>query len=419
MKKKEQKTILLLAPNYKPGRLLNARCDLISWCNCQWWPLQLAPLGAFLESKGYFVQIIDAQAENLTDEETGFKVGNIGPDYAIIYAGRESIDWDVNLCNLFNKKICPSKLAGNFYALNKEKSPGLYGELETAALDWIEGRVDAKLPICGKRLTSEELDAIPFVSEFCMRHLNFSNYVAPSEPWPFIDIMTGRGCYYGQCTFCLWPQTYGHGYTTRSIQNVVAELEFIEKKTPFKSVMIEDDSLPESRIVQLCEEKIKRNIKIQWSCLVRANISRETLFLMKKANCLNVHTGFESGNPATIEKLNKGISVFRAEVFAKDAREAGLQVHADIMIGVEGKQETLHTIDWVCDVVRPHTAQFQIFIPYFMDNPVASTSGDSNYELSRYAYKKFYSKPRNWGSVLEQLKKPKILRSAIKNVIGI
>ena len=160
-------------------------------------------------------------------------------------------------------------------------------------------------------LEQGELDNFPFVSDFFNRHLTFKYYRTPSEPHPFIDIMTARGCVWGKCTFCLWVHTYikGSVYNMRSIGNVMEELEFIEKKMPFiKSIMIQDDTFPQKRIINFCQEKLKRGLKIKWSCYTRPNIDFKTLKLMKKSGCLNIHVGFETPNNEVLKNLQKGIT---------------------------------------------------------------------------------------------------------------
>lgn len=140
-----KKRVLLLSPHYKKGYMRNARCDFVSWSGTQWWPIQLGYLGSFLESKGYTVKILDAQSYNLDDFTTGAEIRRFQPNWIIVYAGNESFEEDLKMSIYLDTNICPTRLAGPFYALNagKYRVPGIMGELEDGVLSWIEGKVNA------------------------------------------------------------------------------------------------------------------------------------------------------------------------------------------------------------------------------------------------------------------------------------
>lgn len=413
MPQKKVKVLLLSLP-YKPNYMRNARCDFVSWSGCQWYPIQLGHLGAFLEGKGYDVSIIDAPAYGLTEFDTGAMISYFKPDYIVIYAGRESFEADLAMAERLNK-ICPTKLAGVFYSLcaDQYKVAGIEGCLEDGVLSWLEGRADSTKPIVGEDLTSEQLDEMPYVSAFFQKHLSAQFYVTPSEPHPFVDIMTARGCSYGACSFCLWAKKYTKKYTKMSMNRVMDEVKYIQKYTPYRSIMIQDDTFGQERAKEFCEAKLAQGLKITWSCYARADMSFEVLKLMKKAGCLNLHVGYESGSEFTLKRINKGLTLRQMEEFTYNAKKAGLCLHGDFMIGIdETESEIRKTIEWACKL-RPHTAQFQIYIPFF---------GEPYFErehlvrLAQYAYRKFYSNPKSWGAVVRQLGKPRILQESIKSI---
>jgi radical SAM superfamily enzyme YgiQ (UPF0313 family) len=148
---------------------------------------------------------------------------------------------------------------------------------------------------------------------------------------------------------------------------------------------------------------------------VRAEIGFETLRKMKKAGCLNIHVGYESGNDDTLKRIRKGITIEQAERFTEQAKRAGLHIHGDFMIGIdESEEKILKTIDWACKI-RPDTAQFQLFIDFF---GWPNIDEDKLRHLARHAYRKFYSNPKSWPAVLKQLGKPRIFTESLKSVFG-
>lgn len=198
---------------------------------------------------------------------------------------------------------------------------------------------------------SELLDTFPFVTDIYRRHLNIKNYHQTAHRYPFVDLFTGRGCEWANCTFCLWPNTInkGAGYRTRSIENVITELKFIKRIMPdIKEVFIQDDTLPEWRAIELSDAILNAGLKLNWSCYSRANLDYDTLKLMKKAGCRTMHVGFESSNPLILKNIKKGISVDRMTGFTHDARKAGLFIVADFITGLPGETEQTikDTVEW-------------------------------------------------------------------------
>src|SRR3989339_263213 len=66
------------------------------------------------------------------------------------------------------------------------------------------------------------LDDLPFPA---WHHLDLMKYFDGGKMYPYIDMISGRGCP-NACIFCLWPQTmHGFKYRFRSPKNVVDEIE--------------------------------------------------------------------------------------------------------------------------------------------------------------------------------------------------
>src|SRR5213596_1931952 len=81
-------------------------------------------------------------------------------------------------------------------------------------------------------LTTEQLDALPFVTEVYERDLDYLKYNSPYCQYPYVSLYTGRGCP-ARCTFCLWPQvTTGHTYRVRSVGNVLEEVSHMRRRFP-------------------------------------------------------------------------------------------------------------------------------------------------------------------------------------------
>ena len=381
---------LLLSPPFVPHYMRNARCDFVSLSGTQWYPILLGYCGAWLEKCGHVVRLIDAPAYHLTHDDVRKRVVSDRPEWLVVYTGRLSEDNDIAFADKLTEECgCRTLIVGPYASVNPEKTLGksrlalglVTGEFEFPVREIIEGRVVETVPNLVYRLggrivrnperpylSTEDLDRIPFVSRFFARQLDIYKYKVPSEPYPFMDIMTGRGCAWGLCTYCLWVHSYIKGpvYHCRSIDNVVEELRAIVTEMPkVRAVMLQDDTLTSDRATEFCEAKLKAGNAIPWSCYSRGDLSYDVLALMKRANCLNLHVGFESADQGVLWNIKKGVTKERMTAFARDAEKAGLRIHGDFAIGFPGetRETVLKTIEWARSI-RPHTAQFQLMIPF-------------------------------------------------------
>lgn len=382
--------ILLLSPPYVPEYMRNARCDFVSLSATQWYPILLGYCGAYLEGQGHAVKLLDAPAHHLDHEATRRIVREYQPDLLVLYTGFKSEENDLEFADLLVEELgCQAVIVGPYASIDPEGTLSraqvinklVVGEFEhpvgELAAGWKPAEIrnllykeDGKI-VCNPvrpYLTGAELDAIPFVSRFFRDQVDIRRYKAPSELYPFMDIMTGHGCTWGLCTYCLWVHTYVKGmtYNVRSIANVIEEFRFIEREMPqVRSVMIQDDTFTEERAWEFCEAKIRAGIKLPWSCYARANMSYEVLALMKRAGCRNLHVGYESADPQVLKRIKKGLAVDRMTKFTEDAKRAGLRIHGDFAIGFPGEtpEGAQKTIEWACRL-NPTTAQFQLMIPF-------------------------------------------------------
>lgn len=216
----------------------------------------------------------------------------------------------------------------------------------------------------------EDLDQIPFAAEFIHDYLNVNDYYFAASLNPAIQLFTGRGCP-AQCSFCVYPQTmHGHKYRLRSVENVIAEYEYIAKNLPqVKEVIIEDDTFTvnKKRVIEFCELMIKKGLgkKLPWMCNARVNLDYETMKMMKKAGCRLIIPGIESVNQQILKNIQKGTTVEQIENYIASARKAKLLVHACYMVGNEG--ETMQTMQDTLNAAlrfNTDTAQFYPLIPY-------------------------------------------------------
>jgi anaerobic magnesium-protoporphyrin IX monomethyl ester cyclase len=360
--------VLLLAPPFVPGFMRNARWDVVGISGSDWYPIYLGYCTGLLEREGHNPKLLDAQVDKLTYEQTYQIAKDFSPELTVIYFSNKSLDNDFKVATKI-RELTRSRIifvgpsASIYPEKTLEQAGGSImigvGEFDftvldlanNVALDQINGLVWAdtsgKTHVNPPRepVRAEELDKLPFVTDVYRKHLNIRNYHQTGHQHPFVDLFTGRGCAWGKCTFCLWPNTInkGAGYRTRQMTNVIDELKFIIQKMPYiKEVFIQDDTLSKDRAIALSEAILDANLRICWSCYSRANLDLTTLKLMKRAGCRTMHVGFESSDPQVLKNMKKGVTVDGMEEFAKNANKVGLYIVADFLTGLPG--ETVDTI---------------------------------------------------------------------------
>ena len=353
--------VILINPQYAKGYIHSARWDSITISGSHWYPIFMSYCTGLLEKHGHECKLIDAEAENLTDSFVLKVSKKFKPDFSVIYVSERGLKNNIALAEKI-KKQTKSKIifvgpwcsmVPNEMLKSKAVDHVIDGEFEFAVKDIAEGRL-RKRYIKTNRLTSKQLNELSWVTKTYLKHLNIKNYKIGSLWHPFVDMFTGRKCYWGKCAFCMWPNTILEkgGYVPRDINDVLDEIEWAVKniRPKIKEIFIQDDSPPSWRCKELAEGIIKRGIKIQWSTYARGDLTLtpKILRLMKKAGCHCLHVGYESGNDQILRNINKGVTVKSLEKFTKWTTEAGIDIHADFMIGLPGEtNETARkTIDW-------------------------------------------------------------------------
>lgn len=214
-----------------------------------------------------------------------------------------------------------------------------------------------------------DLDSLPFPA---WHHLDLMKYFDGGKLHPYIDIFSGRGCPHN-CIFCLWPQVmHGRKIRLRSPENVVDEIEHDIALCPqvlrTGEFFFEDDTftMVKSHAAAICEEILRRGLKITFSVNARTDTADLELFrLLKRAGCRELLVGFESGNQGMLDLMKKRETVEDARVFMEFAHKAGIDVHGCFVFGLPGETEKTieETIDFSLNLGL-HTVQFAAAVPF-------------------------------------------------------
>lgn len=123
-----------------------------------------------------------------------------------------------------------------------------------------------------------------------------------------IPIMSQRGCPFA-CNFCTRP--YGRVVRRRSPEIIADEIERSVETLGVTIFQFYDETftLHRQHVTDICRGIFARGLSIKWNALVHANtVDRELFDWMKRAGCVEVCMGVETGNDAIMKTMKKRVN---------------------------------------------------------------------------------------------------------------
>ncbi len=181
---------------------------------------------------------------------------------------------------------------------------------------------------------------------------NLDTLARPSRYFAFQHLSMSRGCP-GRCTFCGSPKFWGTSRVRRhSVDWFFEEIRALNQKG-ISHFFISDDTFTMDRdaVVRLCEKIIKERLSITWNAISRVDyVDEDLLTVMRKAGCIQISFGVESGAPAIRKILGKPLDE-DACIRAFDlTRSRGILPRAYFIYGSPG--ETDGTIDQSIELMK-------------------------------------------------------------------
>jgi radical SAM superfamily enzyme YgiQ (UPF0313 family) len=182
-------------------------------------------------------------------------------------------------------------------------------------------------------------------------------------PPPFAIVQTTRGCPF-QCRFCAYRR---NRIRYHSAERVLDELRWLKASRGLRSFLLFDDvvGLQKGRFEALLRGLIEARLGLKWACCTRADLlTEEQARLMKRAGCVEVAIGVESGAPAVLELAQKGVSLPDIERAARIVKSHRMLFYAMCILGLPG--ETRETVRETYRFIRridPFYTQFCFSTP--------------------------------------------------------
>ena len=167
-----------------------------------------------------------------------------------------------------------------------------------------------------------------------------------------VGVISARGCP-NRCAFCVNAAFRKAILRLRNPIKFVDEVEFLKNKYGFKGFDFWDDTLTISKehVKIICNEILKRKLDIKWYARARVDtVDKEMLELMRKAGCIRISYGVESGSPRILKIIRKNITPEQAITAARISSDLGMKVLMNFMVNLP--YETIDDLKMTIDLMK-------------------------------------------------------------------
>jgi radical SAM superfamily enzyme YgiQ (UPF0313 family) len=179
---------------------------------------------------------------------------------------------------------------------------------------------------------------------------NLDDLPIPARHFTYQQVVSSRGCP-GKCTFCGSPQFWKRRVRFRSARNFVQELEMLYAKGVTFFYFSDDTfTVKKHRVVEICKGILEKGLPISWYAISRADhVNEEILYWMRKAGCIQISYGVESGSENIRELLGKPVKTKDIKQAFALTQQHGILARAYFIYG--SPEETWETIEKTVDLI--------------------------------------------------------------------
>ena len=322
-------------------------------------PLGLAYLASALEAAGAEVRVLDYVVFPFDENQLDQTLNSFNPHLVGATAVTMTVGNALNVLEAV-KKISPrlptvmggphvTFAASEALAQHPELDIVVLGEGEQTIVELVQAivngnglesvrgiayRRDNKIHVTPSRPIIQDLDSLPQPA----RHLlPLGRYRALRMP---ISLTTSRGCPF-KCIFCVGRKMVGAKVRYRNPGLVVDEMQSLAQMG-FHQINLADDlfTANKSHCLAVCDEINARQLNMKWTSFARVDtVSLDLLRQMRSAGCSAVSFGIESGDPAILKSIKKGITLKQVTAAVEMCNQAGIAPYASFILGLPGETE--------------------------------------------------------------------------------
>lgn len=358
-------------------------------------PVWAGLIATFVRGKGYSVEIVDAEAEDLAPEQTADRVAALNPRLvAVVVYGHQPSASTQNMTGASGivtalKELTPATkvlmLGGHVAALPERtlqeercdfvtRDEGLYGV--TDLLEALRTTDDPDLTkvrglVYRTNGGSTSNPAAPLVRDLetempgiAWDLLPMSKYRAHNwhcfgdlQREPYAAIYTTLGCPY-HCSFCCIQAPFKEGekalglkdsvnsYRFWTPQRVVEELELLVTRYGVRNIKLADEMfvLHPRHVIGICDRIIERGLDLNIWAYARVDTVRDDMLdKLKRAGFNWLAFGIEAANEGVLTDVDKRYSVGQVHETIGKVQAAGINIIGNYIFGLpEDTRDTMH-----------------------------------------------------------------------------
>ena len=379
-------------------------------------PLGLGYVAAALKKHGFSVELVDCTF--LSRDEAVARIRRSKPQVIGVYSMFSMKKTSLELARLLRGSCDLLVAGGPLPTLDPSDflevfDVAVVGEGEETMVE-LSGCVEQGLPVSAVKGIAyksrgevkfsaprgfvEDLDALAFPARDLFDNQAYKGYYFKRFGYTTTPLISSRGCPFS-CGFCSRP-VFGTSFRTRSPENIVDEVEAIAG-FGYDRVWFADDcfTLNREHLMRVCNLMVQRRLDIGWECLSRVDtLDVDVARCMKRAGCVRVFFGIESGNDGVLAAMNKRITVAQARRAVHAAKAAGLQVGAFFIVGYPGE-----TDGTVLDTVRFASGLPLDYLSFTLPYPIPGTALHERVKDNGGVVVDDWEEPKNWSLIRHKL----------------
>jgi len=368
-------------------------------------PFWCGLLASFIREHGYEVKILDADADNLSPQQTAERIAKCNPLLATII---------VQGANPSASSTPKMPAASDILKLLKRKAPNiktLIGGLHPSALPERTSRETGANFVCegegfytilgllewiksGYRTDSRYINGLWYMKDNLIftspRQELLQQNELPPVAWDLLDmpkyhahnwhcldvidkrspyavIYTSLGCPY-DCHFCQIKQLYSGkpGIRFRKPEEVIKEIDLLVNKYGVRHIKVMDElfTINEKQVARICDPIIEQGYDLNMWAYARVDrVSKPMLEKMKRAGINWLAYGIESASELSLEGVGKHFTKETIDTAVEATREADINIIGNFIFGLP--DDDLKSMQATLDMAKEYNFEYVNFYPCF------------------------------------------------------
>jgi anaerobic magnesium-protoporphyrin IX monomethyl ester cyclase len=356
-----------------------------------WVPLSLVYVAGAAREAGFDAEIYDAMTKKVGYEEIKKKIEESKPDYVGISSFTCTVPDSIKVLELAKSinpgiitimgGVHPSFMYEEMFSLTESLDYVVIGEGEITIAELLKTLAGNGSPAEVQGIAYKEEGKVipteprPFMEKFDAQPMgwdlldwdDYTYFIIPGSR--LASVCTSRGCEH-ECTFCSQQKYWKRTWRGRSPEDVVGEMENLNKSFGVDVVLFTDDypSPDRERWENLLDLLIDKDLGIKILMETRAQDiirDKDILHKYKKAGIIHIYVGTEATAQECLDYIKKDLSIEESKEALRLLREVGIVTETSMILGLpdETKENITETLRLILEY-NPDFGHFLAIAPW-------------------------------------------------------